>query len=107
MYREAEILCDISGGIPATFPNEADLLNPETADLLKKYTMRNPNIKVEDAIKLWMHVGDLLCSASGGIMLVGNYHGGGSPVMESIAITTQYDIESRKKMVKRIAGIEG
>jgi len=107
VYREAEIICDISGGVPATFPHEADLLNPETADLLKKYTMRNPNIKVEDAIKFWMHVGDLLCSASGGIMLMGNYHGGGSPVMENIAITTQYDIEARKKMVKRIAGIEG
>jgi hypothetical protein len=25
--------------------------------------------------------------------------------MEAIAITTQYDIESRKKMVKKLAGI--
>jgi hypothetical protein len=25
--------------------------------------------------------------------------------MEAIAITTQYDIESRKKLVKRLAGI--
>ena len=107
VYREAEILCDISGGIPATFPHEADFVNPETGNLLKKYTMRNPNIKADDAIKFWMHVGDWLCSASSGVMMVGNYHGGGSPVMESIAITTQYDIEARKKMVKRIAGIEG
>jgi len=106
VYREAEILCDIAGGIPATFPHEADFLNPETRDLLKKYTMRNPDVKVDNAIKLWMHVGDLLCSATGGIALVGNYHGGGSPVMESIAITTQYDIEARKKLVKKIAGIQ-
>ena len=106
VYHEAEILCDISGGITATFPHEGDFLNPETSELLKKYTMRNPNIKIDDAIKFWMHVGDLLCSASGGVMLVGNYHGGGSPIMESIAITTQYDIEARKKMVKRIAGID-
>ena len=106
VFREAEILCDIGGGITATFPHEADFLNPETADLLKKYTMRNPNINVDDAIKFWMHAGDILCSATGGIAMVGNYHGGGSPVMESIAITTQYDIETRKKMVKRIAGIK-
>jgi len=33
-------------------------------------------------------------------------NGGGSPVMEQIAITTQYDIEARKKMVKAIAGID-
>jgi len=106
VYREAEILCDVAGGIPATFPHEGDFLNPETKALLEKYTMRNPDIKVEDAIKLWMHAGDLLCSASGGIAQVGGFHGGGSPVMEQIAITTQYDIESCKKMAKRIAGIE-
>ena len=106
VFKESEILCDIAGGIPATFPHEADFLNPETKALLEKYTMRNPNIKVENAIKLWMHIGDMLCSATGGILMVGGYHGGGSPVMENIAITTQYDIEERKKMVKKIAGIQ-
>jgi len=36
---------------------------------------------------------------------VGGYHGGGSPIMEQIAITTQYDIASRKKLVRYIAGM--
>ncbi len=106
VYREAEIICDIAGGIPATFPHEADFLNPETKALLEKYTMRNPNVKIDNAIKFWMYVGDVLCSASGGIHQVGGYHGGGSPVMEQIAITTQYNIEEKKGMVKKIAGIK-
>jgi hypothetical protein len=38
---------------------------------------------------------------------MGAYHGGGSPIMEQIAITTQYDIESRKNLVKYIAGMSG
>jgi hypothetical protein len=33
-------------------------------------------------------------------------HGGESPTMEKIAITGQYDIEARKRMVKRLAGIK-
>jgi aromatic ring hydroxylase len=106
VYREAEILCDVAGGVPATFPHEGDFLNPATKALLEKYTMRNPDIKIENAIKLWMHVGDVLCSATGGIMQVGGYHGGGSPIMEQIAITTQYDIQEKKELVKRIAGIK-
>ncbi|MGD0856064.1 MAG: 4-hydroxyphenylacetate 3-hydroxylase C-terminal domain-containing protein, partial [Dehalococcoidia bacterium] len=106
VYREAEILCDVSGGVPATFPHEGDFINPDTADLLKKYTMRNPDIKIDNAIKLWMYVGDVLCSASSGINQMGGYHGGGSPVMEQIAITTQYDIQEKKDLVKRIAGIK-
>jgi len=49
----------------------------------------------------------VLCSATGGIHNVGSYHGGGSPIMEQIAITIQYDIESRKKLVRYIAGMSG
>jgi len=105
VFREAEILCDVSGGIPATFPYEEDFVNPETKDLLYKYITRNPDIPPEDAAQLWRYVGDVLCSSAAGVHLFGAYHGGGSPIMEAIAITTQYDIESRKRLVKKLAGI--
>ena len=107
VYREAEILCDLAGGVVATFPHEKDFQNPETGELLLKYTKRNPKMSAEDQANFWRYLGDMLCSATGGIMNVGNYHGGGSPIMEQIAITTQYDIESRKKLVKYIAGMSG
>ena len=107
VFREAEILCDISGGVTATFPHEKDFLNPETKDLLLKYTKRNKEMPVEDQAQLWRFLGDVLCSATGGIAKIGSYHGGGSPIMEQIAITTQYDIESRKKLVRYIAGMSG
>jgi aromatic ring hydroxylase len=64
-------------------------------------------MSTEDQANFWRFLGDLLCSATGGIMNIGNYHGGGSPIMEQIAITTQYDIEARKKLVKYIAGMSG
>jgi 4-hydroxybutyryl-CoA dehydratase/vinylacetyl-CoA-Delta-isomerase len=105
VYRESEILCDISGGIPATFPHEADFANPETGELLLKYTQRNPDMPAEDQAQFWRYMGDILCSASGGIMNMGNFHGGGSPIMEQIAITSQYDVEDRKKLVRKIAGM--
>ncbi|MBI5895215.1 MAG: aromatic ring hydroxylase [Desulfobacterales bacterium] len=107
VYREAEMLCDIAGGVVATFPHEDDFTNPETKEALLKYTKRNPDMPVEDQAQFWRYMGDILCSATGGITKVGNYHGGGSPIMEQIAITGQYDIESRKKLVKYIAGMSG
>ena len=106
VYHENEILADISGGIPATFPYEGDFVNPETKDLLHKYVMRNPEITPENQAQFWRYIGDILCSASGGINNLAAFHGGGSPIMESIAITTQYDIEERKQLVKGIAGIK-
>jgi len=106
VYREAEILCDISGGIPATFPFEGDFVNPETRDLLYKYITRNRKIAPVNAAQFWRYMGDVLCSGAGGVANMGNFHGGGSPVMERIAITSQYDIEARKQMVKKLAGID-
>jgi len=105
VFREAEIIVDLCGGIPATFPHEKDFVNPEIKDYLNKYIMRNPNISPENAAQFWRYIGDVSVSATSGVSLFGNYHGGGSPVMESIAITSQYDIESKKEIVKRIAGI--
>jgi aromatic ring hydroxylase len=102
-----EILCDIAGGVVATFPHEKDFMNPDIKDLLLKYAKRNPKMAVEDQAQFWRYLGDVMVSSAGGIMNVGNYHGGGSPIMEQIAITTQYDIEARKKLVKYIAGMSG
>lgn len=58
---------------------------------------RNPDMAVEDQAQFRRCLGDMLCPAAGGITSVGNCHGGGSPVMEQIAITSRYDIESRRK----------
>ena len=42
----------------------------------------------------------------GGWAQYAGVHGGGSPVMEKIGIRSQYDIESKKKIAKYLAGIE-
>ena len=107
VWREAEILCNISGGIPATFPHEKEFINPETKDLLLKYTRRSPNMSPEDQAQFWRYMEDVLVSGASGVARLGAYHGGGSPIMEQIAITTQYDIEARKKLVKYFAGMDG
>ncbi|HOL17119.1 MAG TPA: 4-hydroxyphenylacetate 3-hydroxylase N-terminal domain-containing protein [Bacillota bacterium] len=105
VFHEQEILCNIAGGLPATFPYEKDLSNPETGALLEKYIRRNPVIPVEEQIKFWLNFIDFALSGSSGSMLYGAYHGGGSPIMEQIAITSQYDLEAKKDIVRKIAGM--
>lgn len=106
VFHELEILCNIAGGLPATFPYEKDLTGPETRALLEKYLTRNPDIPVEEQIKFWLTFIDFALSGSSGSLAYGAYHGGGSPIMEQIAITSQYDIEARKEIVRKIAGME-
>ncbi len=105
VYHELQLLADVAGGLPATLPYEEDFYNEKVGPLLHKYIMRNPKISAENQHRLFRMISDTLCSAYGGAAAVGGLHGGGSPIMEKIAITAQYDIEARKAMVKRLAGI--
>ncbi len=106
VFHEQEILCNIAGGLPATFPYEQDLANPEIKAVLEKYLSRNPKIPIEEQIKFWLAFIDYTCSSATGSLNYGNYHGGGSPIMEQIAITSQYDIKLRQHLARYLAGIE-
>jgi len=106
VYHEFDILADLAGGLPATLPLEEDFFNPVTGELLHKYIMRNPEITAENQHKCFRMLSDMLCSAHAGVMQVAGIHGGGSPIMEKIAIMGQYDIKSKKAIAKRLAGIE-
>lgn len=105
VYHEQQILCDIAGGMPATFPYEGELVSEEMRPFMGKYLKRNAKIPVEDQIKFWLCFGDFACSGFAGFMNYAGFHGGGSPVMEQIAITSQYDIQKRKENAKKLAGI--
>jgi len=105
VFHEQEILCDIAGGVTATFPFEKDLVNPELKPLMEKYLKRNSKMPIEDQIKFWLYMSDMTVSDFAGGLNYASFHGGGSPIMEQIAITTQYDIQQRKNIVKRLAGM--
>jgi 4-hydroxybutyryl-CoA dehydratase / vinylacetyl-CoA-Delta-isomerase len=105
VYHEQEILCKLAGGMPATFPFEQDLVSEELKPFLEKYIKRNPAISIEDQIKFWLFFTDFACSAAGSAFNYAGVHGGGSPIMEQIAITSQFDMKLRKAIVKRLAGM--
>jgi aromatic ring hydroxylase len=106
VFDEQEMLCNIAGGLPSTFPYEADLANPDLRPLLEKYLKRNPKIPIADQLKFWLLFAEVTCSSNTGFMTYGSYHGGGSPIMEQIAITMQFDVILREHIVNAAAGIE-
>ncbi|MBN1882667.1 MAG: aromatic ring hydroxylase [Deltaproteobacteria bacterium] len=106
IYHEYEILCDLAGGLPATLPYDTEFISPEVGDLLKKYLKRVDDISSEDQYRCFRAISDMTVSALGGVLQYAGVHGGGSPVMENIAIMGTYDIEEKKRLVKKLAGIE-
>jgi 4-hydroxyphenylacetate 3-monooxygenase/4-hydroxybutyryl-CoA dehydratase/vinylacetyl-CoA-Delta-isomerase len=105
IYHEHETLAAIAGGLPATLPPEEEFFSTETGELMNKYIQRKPGVSSESQHRLFRMIGDLIASSFGGCNQFAGIHGGGSPIMEKIAIRTQYDLESKKKLAKYLAGI--
>jgi len=101
------MLCPtVSGGPAAALPPEGDFYNEVTGPLLEKYMMRNPKVSAENQHRCFRMIGDLICSGISGVNQIAGLHGSGSPVMETIALLGNYDLEAKKAIARRLAGID-
>lgn len=107
IYNEYSILADLAGGISASLPTEESYYDPETADLVNKYTLRNPKYSAEETHRVMRMMENKLCDPFSGSEMVAGVHGGGSPVMETITMMGRYDLTPLMDMAKYLAGFEG
>ncbi|MBO8180099.1 MAG: 4-hydroxyphenylacetate 3-hydroxylase family protein [Archaeoglobus sp.] len=105
-YKELEILAELAGGLPAALPFAEDYLNPETRPYIEKYIKRRADVPAEHVYRCLFGISNILCSSLGGTMAVAGVHGGGSPVMEEIAIWRSYDFEEKKEIAKYLVGVK-
>lgn len=105
IYGEYEALASIAGGLVATLPAEEDFYSEKTGPYLEKYIMRNPQIPAEHQHRAFRLMQEMMASAWGGHKLIDALHGGGSPVIEKVAIYRDADIEQSKNIAKKLAGI--
>ncbi|MFC2040862.1 4-hydroxyphenylacetate 3-hydroxylase family protein [Chloroflexota bacterium] len=104
-YHEMETLCDIAGGLVGTLPYEEDFFDSKTGPLLDKYIKRKEGVSPED-IHRCFNLAEEMVQGFGGHRAVAGVHGGGSPIMEVIALLANYDLDSKKKIAKYLAGIK-
>ncbi len=105
IYEEYKILCEVAGGLPATLPTEEDFFNEVTGPLLNKYIMRKADVPAEYQNRCFRAISDIIASGFGAHRMVAGLHGGGSPIMEVIALLANYDLDSKKKIAKWLCGI--
>ena len=106
IYHEYETLSDISAGQGINLPTEEDFLTPELDRFTKKYIKRKADVSAENIWRLFRLVDEMIYSEQAGFWQAAGLHGGGSPVMERLTILANYDMEAKKKLVRRLAGIK-
>lgn len=105
IFHQFETLADVAGGIAATLPLEEEFFSEKTRPYMEKYIMRRQGVSAENQHRCFRMVNDMVGSAFTANKLISGLHGGGSPIMEKIAIMANYDLEARKSLVKELAGI--
>ncbi len=106
IYHEYDILCDMTGGLPATLPLSKEYNSPVVGDFVRKYTKRREGVSEENHYRAYHMASDILTGEVGAALLVAGVHGGGSPIMEDIAIMSTYNIKKKKGLAKYLAGIK-
>ncbi|MFC1958572.1 4-hydroxyphenylacetate 3-hydroxylase family protein [Chloroflexota bacterium] len=105
IYHEFNILTEVAGGLSVTLPFEEEFISEETKAYMEKYIVRNPKFSPEDSHRIWRLVENLVASPMTFWYQIAGVHGGGSPIMETISLNTEYDFESKKNIAKYLAGI--
>jgi aromatic ring hydroxylase len=106
IFHEFNTLVDIAGGLPATLPMSKEYNSAIVGDFVRKYVTRRNGVSAENQYRANHLISDLLTSEYASIMQIAGVHGGGSPIMEDIAIMGNYDLESKKKLARYLAGIK-
>ena len=106
IYHEYNILTEIAGGIAVTLPFDDDFHAPDTKKYLEKFIVRNPMLPPDVSLKIWKFVENIGASPMSAWYEIAGVHGGGSPIMETIALNLDYNYDRKKKLARYLAGID-
>jgi 4-hydroxybutyryl-CoA dehydratase/vinylacetyl-CoA-Delta-isomerase len=96
------MMVEIAGGMTTDLPSDKDFANPEIGPLLLKYLKGVDGVSTEDRVRLFRLIEKLAFESRD---IVSNIHGGGSPETHRMTILRNADIEAKKKLAKKLAGI--
>ncbi|MAG93408.1 MAG: 4-hydroxybutyryl-CoA dehydratase [Planctomycetaceae bacterium] len=102
MYEIARLAHDVAGGVLGTMPAEADLRNPEIGPYVEKYLAGVEGVPTEDRIRILR----LIENMTGGTALIESMHGAGSPQTQRVMYARLGDVDAKKQLARRLAGLD-
>jgi 4-hydroxybutyryl-CoA dehydratase/vinylacetyl-CoA-Delta-isomerase len=105
-YEIARLAEDLAGGLMVTMPSERDLNHPEIGPLVAKYLRGVAQIPTADRMRILRLIENLTLGTAAVSYRTESMHGAGSPEAQVIMIGRLSDLEAKKAMAKRLAGIQ-
>jgi 4-hydroxybutyryl-CoA dehydratase/vinylacetyl-CoA-Delta-isomerase len=105
-YEIARLAQDIAGGLMVTLPSEEDLRSETVGPLMEKYFKGNADVPTQDRMKILRLIENLTLGTAAVGYLTESMHGAGSPQAQRIMIARQTNMEAKKKVAKKLCGID-
>ncbi len=104
-FEMARLAQDIAGGLVSTLPSDADFDNDTTGPLLRKYLATKPGVSVDHRRRLLRLIENMTMGRNAVGYLTESMHGAGSPQAQRIQIQRLADMEGKKALARKLAGV--
>ena len=105
-YEIARLAQDIAGGLLVTMPSDQDFNSPEVGRWCKKLFTGDAAYPVEHRQRTLRLIESMTIGASAVGYLAESMHGAGPPQAQRVMIARQAGLEAKKKLARRICGID-
>jgi 4-hydroxybutyryl-CoA dehydratase/vinylacetyl-CoA-Delta-isomerase len=105
-YELGRLAQDLAGGLVVTMPSEKELDSDETGPLLRKYLKGRAGVSVESRMRILRLIENMTLGRNAVGYLTESLHGAGSPQAQRIQIQRGMGLEDKKRLAKRLAGID-
>jgi 4-hydroxybutyryl-CoA dehydratase/vinylacetyl-CoA-Delta-isomerase len=104
-YELARIAQDLAGGLVVTLPSQQDLEHDELGPLLEKYLQGREGVSTEARVRILRLIENMTLGRNAVGYLTESMHGAGSPQAQRVQIARQAQLEFKKALARRLAGI--
>ena len=105
-YEITRLAEDIAGGLMVTAPSEKDLRHEKLGPYIEKYLKGVDGVSVENRLRVLRLIENMTLGTAAVGYRTESMHGAGSPQAQRIMIARQGNIEQKKELAKKLAGIK-
>jgi len=105
-FEMGRLAQDIAGGLVATAPSEQDLRHETLGPLVRKFLQGASGTSPENRLRILRLIENMTLGRNAVGYLTESLHGAGSPQAQRIQIARQMDLEGKKALAKKLAGVD-
>src|SRR5204862_3308449 len=105
-FEISRLAQDIAGGLVVTMPSEKDLQNNEIGPLVRKFLQGRSGVDTVDRMRILRLIENMTIGRNAVGYLTESLHGAGSPHAQRIQILRGMDVDLKRALARRLAGID-